>query len=367
MIEKQPRLLVVDDDDDFRLLMKSTLIEEGYLVDDAPSGEDAITAAHNQQYDIVLLDVKMPGIDGIQTLKILRKEAPNTDYIMITGFQEISLAIECIKLGAKEYLNKPINTVDFTQRIRSMLRARMAEQRLKEREEEFNSRLLHDIRSPLTTAKSGISFLLKEMAGPLSDQQSEVLNHIRASIEKLSALLIDMIDLSKFESGNVHIEKIPFNLNELIPRVCRRLEIQAKAKKLTLQVTTDPALPTTEVDTEKIEQVITNLIDNAIKYTNEGGSITVTTSTVQRQKDGKPQKFVEIAVSDTGIGISAEELPYVFDKYKEVLTGKTSKKKTTGLGLAISHSIAEAHKGMLTVESELGKGSTFRLLIPAAS
>lgn len=362
--EQQPRLLVVDDDNDFRMLVKSTLVEEGFLVDDVDSGEKALQAIQQQQYEIALLDIKMPGMDGVQTLKALRQEAPNTDYIMITGFQDITLAIECIKLGAKEYLNKPIDAVDLTQRIRSMLRARIAEQKLKQREKEFNSRLLYEIRNPITTVKSGVGFLLKEMAGPLTDQQSEVLKHINANVEKLVALVNDMIDLSKFESGNVMLELLPTNLDEVVPAVCERLEHQAKAKKLTLKVNVSSNIPTLQLDTEKIEQIITNLIDNAIKYTDEGGTITVSTSLVQQKINERVSEFAEIAVSDTGVGISPDELPYVFDKYKEVLTGKTSKKKTTGLGLAICRSIAEAHKGMLTVESTPAKGSTFRVLLP---
>jgi signal transduction histidine kinase len=362
--EQQPRLLVVDDDNDFRTLVKSTLIDEGYTVDDVSSGEAAVEAIRHQQYEIVLLDIKMPGMDGVQTLKLLRQEAPNTDYIMITGFQDIALAIECIKLGAKEYLNKPIDAIDLTQRIRSMLRARIAEQKLKLREKEFNSRLLHEIRNPMTTVKSGISFLLKEMAGPLTDQQSEVLKHISSNVEKLVALVNDMIDLSKFESGNVMLELLPTNLEELIPAVCERLAPQAKAKKLTLNVVVNSSIPTLQLDTEKIEQVITNLIDNAIKYTDEGGTITVNSTLVKKQSNGTTREYAEIAVTDSGIGISSDELPFVFDKYKEVLTGKISKKKTTGLGLAICRSIAEAHKGMLTVESTPGKGSTFRIYLP---
>jgi signal transduction histidine kinase len=362
--EQQPRLLVVDDDNDFRSLVKSTLIEEGYIVDDVSNGEAAVEAVKKQQYEIALLDIKMPGMDGVQTLKVLRQESPLTDYIMITGFQDITLAIECIKLGAKEYLNKPIDAVDLTQRIRSMLRARLAEQRLKQREKEFSSRLLHEIRNPLTTVKSGVGFLLKEMAGPLTDQQSEVLKHISSNLEKLVALVNDMIDLSKFESGNVMLELMPTNLDELIPHVCERLGHQAKAKKLSMSINVQPNIPTLQLDTEKIDQIVTNLIDNAIKYTDEGGSISVSVATVKKELNGKVGEFAEVAIADTGAGISQEELPYVFDKYKEVLTGKTSKKKTTGLGLAICRSIAEAHKGMLTVESVAGKGSTFRILLP---
>jgi len=362
--EEKPHILVVDDDEDFRVLVKTTLIEEDFDVDDAANGKLALAKIKEKSYDVVLLDVKMPVMDGLETLRQARPEAPSTDFVMITGFQDITIAVESIKLGAREYLTKPIEPEVLIQRIRSIVRAHAAEIRLREVQTEFNSRLLYDIRNPVATVKSAIGFLLKGMAGPLTEQHSEVLNHMDFNVGKVLSILNDMIDIGKFESGPVPLEKLPTNLDDLVPAICGRMEAQAHAKQLSLGVNSGPGIPTLELDAEKIEQVITNLLDNAIKYTHEKGKITVQTKLVTGTIKNRQQECVEIAITDSGVGIPADELPFVFDKYKEFLTGKPSAKKTTGLGLAICRNIVEAHNGAISVQSEHGKGSRFSLLLP---
>ena len=362
--EIKARLLVVDDDDAFRSLVKIALTDAGFDVDEAVDGRQALEVAQKQSYGLILLDVKMPDIDGLQALKMLREITPDSDFMMITGYHYIAIAVESIKLGAKEYLTKPVDADDLVHRIRASLRAHAAEARLKDLQADFTSRLLYEIRNPLGTVKSAVSFLLRGMAGPLSDQQHEVLNHLDTATAKMVALISDMIDLTKFELGRVNLEKKPTTLQEFIPSICSRLEPQAQAKKITLNSAIAQNIPTIELDAEKIDQVVTNLIDNAVKYSVEGGTVAVNASMVTVQSDGKQKNFVEISVKDSGAGISHDELPYVFDKYKEFLTGKKSEKKTTGLGLAICRSIVEAHNGRMDVESEIGKGSTFKLLLP---
>jgi len=361
--EQKPRLLVVDDDNAFRSLVRIALSDEGFDVDEAPTGEQALDAVRQKAYDLILLDVKMPGMDGLQVLKLVRQETPSTDVMMITGYNDVSLAVESIKLGAREYLTKPIEADDLIQRVRTSLRAHAAEMRLREIQADFSSRLLYEIRNPLNTAKSAVGFLLKGMAGPVTVQQQEVLSHIDSVSTKVLTLISDMIDLTKFELGRVNLEKRATNLEQLVPAVCNRLEPLARAKKLTLKVNVNPNIPTLELDAEKIEQVVMNLLDNAIKYSNEGGTISVTASIVKQNPDCPSGECAELAITDAGNGIPSEELPYVFDKYKEFLTGKTSAKKTTGIGLAICRSIVEAHKGTMTAESPPGKGSTFKVLL----
>ena len=357
-------LLIVDDDESFRKLLATTLQEEGYKVDDTHSAETAIEMARAHTYDIILLDVKMPGMNGIDALRILRKDSSNTDYMMLTGVHDISIAVEAVKLGAREYLTKPFDADFLLKQIRTLLRARIAEQKLREAEAQFSSRLLYDLRNPLSTIQTGIGFLLKGMAGQLNDQQEVVVGHLSANTDKLLTLLNDMIDLSKFETGTVEVEMMPTNLDDFIPRACEEFRPLASAKKIDLRLNVSGNLPTVTVDTDKVGQVVKNLLDNAIKYTNENGSIAIDVN-LTRPDTGKPEKeYVEIKVKDNGAGISAEELPFVFDKYKEFLTGKTSSKKTTGLGLAICRNIVEAHRGRMWVDSEPGKGSTFTVLLP---
>ena len=359
--DRVPRILVVDDEDGFRDLMKTILANEGFTVDTARDGEDAVQKARNRTYDLILLDLKMPRMDGMEVLKTLRPECPTTDFIIVTGYGDVTIAVELIKLGAKEYFTKPVEPADFIQRVKSSLRAHAAELRVRDLQAEFSSRLLHDLRGPVVTLKSSIDFLLKESAGPVSSDQQQVIQDMRLSAMKLDALLNDMIDLTLFEFGKVSIEKLPVNLDVLVPAVCDRIRPRAAARNISLNVVLADGIPTLALDPEKTEQVLNNILDNAIKYTNERGSINVSVKTGNHAPAGMSDETVAISVADTGIGISKEELPLLFDKYKDLVTGKPSSLKTTGLGLAICKSIVEAHNGILTAESEPGKGTTITM------
>lgn len=363
-VDRRARLLIVDDDNTFRIATKSLLTEEGFTVDDASRGEEAVRLAREHTYDLILLDIHMPLMDGIQVLKLLKPELPNTDFIMITAFQDTQLAVESMKHGAREYITKPVDPGDLVQRIRSASRAHDAELRVKSLQTEFSSRILHDLRTPLNTMRSAIGFLGKQIPGPLTQEQRDVLSDMERNIQKLDTILNDMIDLTLFESGQVELLRLPTNIDELVPAVCARLKPHAQAKQITLTSRADSNVPTIEADPEKIEQVLTNLIENGINYTNTGGTITVSLATARRTLDGKEQEFVETTIRDSGVGIASDELPFVFDKYKEVLTGKTSPMKTSGLSLAICKSIVEAHRGTITAESVPGSGSVFRFSLP---
>ena len=366
-VERIAKVLVVDDEDAFRMLIAHTLGDEGFDVHEASNGEDALSMLRERSYDLALLDMKMPGMDGIEVLKAIRKESPLTECIMITGYQDITLAVESIKLGAKEFLTKPVNPGELIHRVKSVLRAHMAEARLKELQSDFTSKLLYELRSPLHSVASAVEFLAKATAGPITAQQKETLKQISENLDKMDAMLNDMIDLTLFESGGLEIEKLPTNLDELVPAVCVRLKPQATAKHINLAVDVRKDIPTMALDPDKIEQVLTNLIENGIKYTPKGGTIRVSAAMTQQTIEDKKREFVVVAVADSGVGIPKEELPFVFDKYKEALTGKISTQKTTGLGLAICRSIVQAHHGTMKAESEVGKGSTFKFFLPADS
>ncbi|MBI1808125.1 MAG: response regulator [Ignavibacteria bacterium] len=363
-MEQLPHVLLVDDEDEFRTLIATALKNENYVVTDVASGEDALRVARTQSFDLALLDMRMPGMGGVEVLTTLQKESPQTDCIMITGYQDIQLAVEAIKQGAKEFLTKPVNITDLIRRLKSVRRTQVVEARARNLQAKFTIKLLHDLLTPLHSVTAAVEFLEKGSVGSISPQQKSLLQTINTTICNMDAVLNDMIDLSLFESGEVELEKIPTNVDELIQSVCSRFKSRASAKKIPLTVRVDDNVPTVSADPDKIEQVMNNILENAITYTPEGGKIAVHVSIKHRSVGGHEGEVVEVTVSDSGIGISKGELLFVFDKYREFLTGKTSDQKKTGLGLAICRNIVEAHNGTIDVESELGKGSTFKFLLP---
>jgi len=360
-MDRKPDVLVVDDDDKFRSFVHEALEDAGLTVHEGKNGKEALDAFTNSTFDLMLLDFKLPDMNGLDVLKSVREKSPSTDVMVVTGFKDIDLAVDLLKLGAKEYVTKPIEPSELVRRIRTAVRARTAERRLRQLQLDFSSRLYYDLRSPLHTILSTLEYLEKDTASAFSDRQKVLMESMRTNLHGMTSILNDLIDITLLESGTIEIEKLPTNLDDLLPGIVERFRPKAAAKKLSLSCSAGKNIPTVPVDAERIKQVFNNLLDNAVKYTDKG-EINVHLSV--RKPNGSSDEFVEVTVSDSGAGIPREELPLVFDKYKDMLTGKSSSKRTTGLGLAICRSIVEAHHGMLTVDSVAGKGSEFKVLLP---
>jgi signal transduction histidine kinase len=197
------------------------------------------------------------------------------------------------------------------------------------------------------------------MAGEVTEKQQQLLSRAKERTQGLLTLIKDLLDLSKIEAGMMVQYKEPLNLLEVIQKVVEFMRPEAEAKKIDLQF----ALPTEpawiNADRNSMDGIFTNLISNAIKYTPEGGKVWIAL--------GGDNGFVKVTVSDTGIGIKKEDLPRIFDKFYRVKTAETRQIIGTGLGLTIVKSIVDAHLGSISVESELGKGTTFTVLLPKGS
>lgn len=355
------RILIVDDEQSFRSMLKDQLQEEGFLVDEASSGEEALSIVNSKDYPIILLDIKMSGMDGLDTLKALRRITPNPDILMVTAFADIPSAVESIKYGACDFLEKPIQIETLLDKIKSLIRSREEDKRLQEIQIDFPTLVMHKLRVPLATVKSAVSLLNKGLDDIVSEKQRELLIHIDNTLMKINATINDLIDLAQLESGNVQLEKLPVNLDELVPAVCSRMEAEAKAKNINFVLSIDKNVPTIEIDSEKIEKALINILDNAIKYSSAGENISISTTAIHKEQDGALRQFVEVSVSDNGVGISANMIQHIFDKYKPETHNK---EKTTGLGLALCKSIVEAHGGYIFAESETNKGATIRFAVP---
>ncbi|MDD5194570.1 MAG: ATP-binding protein [Candidatus Omnitrophica bacterium] len=220
---------------------------------------------------------------------------------------------------------------------------------------DFTSMVSHELRTPLTAIKESISIVLEEAAGKLNDEQKDFLGMSRRNVDRLSRLINDVLDYQKLESGKFEFNMQGKDMNEVIKEVQNTMASVAKNKGLDIILDLDENLPKTKFDRDKIVQVLTNLINNAIKFT-EKGSITIASS--------KKDNFVHLAVKDTGPGIKKEDLPRLFVAFEQLEKGKDRKTGGTGLGLAISKEIIEKHKGKIWAESELGKGTTFQFILP---
>jgi len=366
MEKEKVSVLIADDEDPLRMTVAAWLKDEGFEVDQAADGEEAIRKISSKDYDVAILDIKMPGANGLEVLRYAKKNSPYTEVVMMTGMSDVGMAVEAMKLGSREYLTKPVDMDQLVPQLRAMLKKRDAEERIRRLQTEHTSRLLFDLHNPIAGLKQSIGYLLKGMAGPLGDHQKELLGYMTASIDKVIALLNDMMDLTKLEGGRVRLNKGIGTLEATINNLTQEFRVPIESNKITLDVFFEPDLPPIEYDAEKIAQVIQNFLSNAVKYTPAQGAIVIQVRKVALvlEEGQQPADFEMVSVFNSGTGIPKEELPLIFDRFRDLVTSKDDKKRTTGLGLIICQRIVEAHNGKIWVESEINKGATFYFALP---
>ena len=221
---------------------------------------------------------------------------------------------------------------------------------------DFVHMVAHELRSPLTAIKLQHEVILDGLAGEVTDKQRELLSRAQAKIQGLLELINESLDIAKIEAGHRPLELMPLELGEVLREVVDLLQVKAEDQKVTLKLAVPPDLPPVRADRRSLEEVFTNLVSNAINYSPDGGEVTVSGLS--------HGDYLEVRISDTGIGIEPEEIPKIFDKFYRVKHPRTRQTIGTGLGLAIVKGIVEAHRGTVEVESQLGAGSTFRVLLP---
>jgi len=376
------RILVVDDEEEIRdFLYKALSRMGGFHVEVAETAEEALQKIEKDQFDLVLTDLKMPKMDGLQLVTEIAKSKPEILTIMMTGHGTIDSALEAMKRGASDYLMKPLNLDELIIRIRKVLEERQRFVRLKDfadklekanqelrkidaMKSEFVSVASHELRTPLAAIKNSVQLMLSGKTGEINENQTKFLSMAERNINRLTNILNDLLNLSKIESGKIELKFEDIELKGLIELTASSLRPQADGKSIQIEVEVPEQLPAVYGDPEKIEQILTNIIGNSIKFTAEGGKILITAKLLSPEKEGGPRHTVAVYVKDTGIGIPPEHLEPIFEKFHQVEGSLHRSVSGTGLGLAITKGLVEAHQGKIWVESEVGKGSTFTFTLP---
>ena len=388
----EARLLVVDDEESLRITTAAIFEKEGYIVDTASSGDEAIDLLSKTDYDLVLTDLHMEGGDGLSVLNQIRCQAPLTISVVLTGFASVESAIAALQEGAYDYLIKPcdIESMKHTirrgvqhrrlmlaeQKARADLRQlnRDLEQRIAERTAEltrlnlelaeanrakdvFLATLSHELRTPLTPVVGWIKLL---RSGTLDEKSvAQALDAIERNAWLQSRLIDDLLDTSRIATGKLHFEPKPTDLNVVVKAAVDTVRASAAARNIDLSMSLHPAGLVVMGEPVRLQQIAWNLVSNAIKFTDPGGKVNVTTGL-----DGT-QSY--LTVVDSGVGIEAEFLPHVFDRFRQA-DGSTSRRHGgLGLGLAIADALAKMHGGRLEAQSDgVGQGATFTLRVELA-
>ena len=388
----EARLLVVDDEESLRITTAAIFEKEGYIVHTASSGDEAIALLGDTDYDLVLTDLHMEGGDGLSVLNQIRSTAPLTISVVLTGFASVESAIAALQEGAYDYLVKPcdIETMKHTIRRgvehrRLMLAEQKAradlkelnldlERRIEERTAElkrlnveladanrakdvFLATLSHELRTPLTPVVGWIKLL---RSGTLDEKSvAQALDAIERNAWLQSRLIDDLLDTSRIATGKLHFEPKPTDLNAVVKAAVDTVRTSAASREIELSTSLWPTSLVVMGEPVRLQQIAWNLVSNAIKFTDPGGKVKVTT--------GKSGPDAHLKVIDTGVGIVPEFLPHVFDRFRQA-DGSTSRRHGgLGLGLAIADALAKMHGGHLEAQSGgVGQGATFTLRMQLA-
>jgi signal transduction histidine kinase len=405
MIADSSAVLVLDDNETDRLFLVRQLQQQNCTVTAVESGMAALALLQTHPFDLILLDVLMPEMNGYQVLAKI-KENPalrHIPVIMISALADLDGVIRCIELGADDHLLKPLNPVLLKARINTCLdRKRLRDKErayLRQLEAEksgaeaanqaksaFLANMSHELRTPLN-AIIGYSEILQE------DLQAEGytefvpdLEKIRTSGKHLLTLINDILEISKLEAGKTELYLESFEVEALIREIINTMQPSVQTNGNILQLKCAPNLGMMYADLGKLRQILWNLLSNAAKFT-QNGTITLTVEKERQDKgnhqeietatihahallpsdlgsDASAPSFLLFQVSDTGIGISTEKQQHIFEAFTQADESATRKYGGTGLGLAISHRFCQMMGGQITVSSEVDRGSTFRLRLP---
>ena len=284
----------------------------------------------------------------IKTLKQIQDgESSENESISqeITARDKVLRAISAPALGPNSNI---VGTVTVIEDITAF-------KQLDQMKTDFVNMVAHELRSPLSAIKQQNHVLLEGLCGPLGEKQHEIVCRGSNRIDALLELINDLLDVAKIEAGKYVQRRLPTDIGQIIEEIISLMDAKAKEKGIVLSYSLKDLKPV-QADPKNIEEIFNNLISNAINYSPEGGQVTVTA-----QGQGE---YMEIKIADTGVGISPEELPKIFDKFYRVKHPKTRQVIGSGLGLAIVKGIVDAHQGTIDVESVVDEGTTFRILFP---
>jgi signal transduction histidine kinase len=368
----QPAMvLVVDDVAANRMMLERHLIRLGHRVLFAEHGREAMDLLQAQQVDLILLDIMMPVMNGFETLAALKADpaVQHLPVVIVSALDDNASIARCVSLGADDFLFKPVERVLLEARVAASL----ARKRLYDREQAayaaaeaanrakgaFVSMVSHELKNPVAGLTGYADILLLETAGPLNSMQSECVRAIRNLSSLMTNLIADLTDLSKIESGHLHLTLAPISLSATMEAAIIGVQKQIDDRQHQLVFNLPDNLPLVMADHMRLVQILSNLLSNAVKYTPPQGVITLSALS----SDGG---MVEVAVRDNGKGISAHDQELIFSPFFRTSEAYAGDQPGTGLGLSITRHLVELQGGRIWFTSVPAAGTTFFFTLPVA-
>ena len=377
MTPLQGHVLIVDDLASNREVLARLLRKEGLTTEDAQEGREALEKVRRGGIDTILLDVMMPGLDGPGMLAALKqdKELADIPVIMLSAYNESQVVLDCIALGADDFLQKPIDRSLLRARISSCLRRKHLQdserehlgqletsnqelKRLGQIKNRFLAVAAHDLKNPMSKALLLVDQLLQQESEATSpDGRKQVARKIRDSIHRMLGIVQGLMDTAVYESEHITLRRKPTDLANLVRFVMEDNRVYAASKRIHLQGFLPPEAVLLEADEPRLREAVDNLVNNAIKFSPLDRTVEITVSSAEQQ--------VLIQVRDHGPGLTEEDLASVFTPYQRLSAIPTAGEISIGIGLSIVKQMVELHGGRVWAESRPGDGAAFFLELPA--
>ncbi|MFO8067761.1 MAG: ATP-binding protein [Bacteroidales bacterium] len=367
------KLLIVDDEPGIRSGAERVLrnysvgypfMDEDFTFEifEADTGEKAIEIIESMPIDIILLDNKLPGIDGIEVLEYIKNKEYDISVMMITSYASLDLAIKATNNGAFNFVPKPFTPQELKTSVENITKNLFLKRMTRQMKEEgkqirfqFLSVLSHELKSPINAVEGYMKMMKEKQIGDNIDDYMEMIERSIERIKGMRNLILDLLDLTRMESGKKSRELRPVDVVDITRSVIDSIEPLAIQRNIKIDLKSDESVIMT-ADKNEIEIILNNLISNAVKYNKEDGKVIIT---IEKSDD----KLV-VSIKDTGIGMSEDEMDLLFQDFVRIKNNKTKYVTGSGLGLSIAKKMAELYKGKISVESKPDEGSTFTVNIP---
>ncbi len=362
-------ILVVDDNKENLKVVSNFLKAEGYQIALAIKAKDARMIMEDTPIDLILLDVMMPEMDGFTFCRELKKDDKLSEIpvIFLTAKTETSDLVEGFEAGGVDYITKPFQREELIARVNNHIALTHAKRQIRKQADEIHrinltkdrlySVIAHDIKSPFSNISMLISSLAEGYLEAGTEEYDEILQSINSSTQETYGLLENLLQWTRSQTGDLDQSPEPLQISKTIESTCRLLLPQAENKNIEIDHRQDPDL-TIHADRNMMQSVFHNLISNAIKFTPEGGKVTVSA----KEEDNQ----AAIRVQDNGVGIPEENLKKLFLDQGQLTTRGTNDEKGSGLGLLLVKDFVQKNKGRIDVDSVVDKGTTFTLTFPLA-
>lgn len=363
-MEINSKILVIDDEEIVLDSCKQILVKGGFEIQTAENGTLGLSLIEEYQPDLVFVDLKMPGISGFEVLERSQLIDPTIVMIVITGFATIGSAVEAMQRGAFDFLPKPFTPDELrliTQRgleKRKLVLETLALRREKEMlREHFAAIVSHELKSPLAAVQQNLIALSSELSNQLTEDQRRRFERMQTRIDDLMKLIHTWLRAITVDIESIKENFKPTSIPIVITKAVESVEPHAVRKDISIQTSIEDDLSYVDGDEGTLVEAVVNIVGNAVKYSPTGSHIDIIASSRDNQ--------VTIRIQDDGIGISKEDLPFIFEDFYTTKSNQDVE-RGSGVGLALTRRILEAHEGTISVKSEIGKGSTFELCLPAA-